>query len=50
MSNTKKGGFTGNMAKLGGSKKRLALKSDFRSDSAVNPTFKKAAKQAHKRA
>lgn len=49
MSDTKKGGFTGNMAKLGGKKKRLALKTDFRSDSAVNPSFKKAHKQAHKR-
>lgn len=47
---SKKGGFTGNLVKLGGSKKRLALKSDFRNDSAVNSTFKKASKQAHKRA
>lgn len=46
---SKKGGFTGNLVKLGGNKKRLALKTDFRSDSAVNPSFKKASKQAHKR-
>ena len=50
MSTSKKGGFTGNMAKIGGKSKRLSLKSDFRNDSAVNSTFKKAAKQAHKKA
>ena len=50
MAGMKKGGFTGNLAKVGGPKRKLALKSDFRSDSAVNGTFKKAAKQAHKKA
>jgi hypothetical protein len=49
MAETKKGGFTGNMAKLGGKGHKLSLKSDFRGDSAVNSTFKKARKQAHKK-
>lgn len=47
---TKTGGLTGNLSKIGGTKRKLALKSDFRTDSAVNSTFKKAAKQAHKKA
>ena len=46
----KSGGFTGNLSKLGGSKRKLQLKSDFRGESAVNGSFKKASKQAHKRA
>ena len=46
---TKRGGFVGNLAKLGGGKRKLALNSDFRNDSAVNSTFKKASKQAHKK-
>jgi hypothetical protein len=46
----KSGGFTGNLAKIGGAKRKLSLKSDFRGDSAVNSTFKKASKQAHKKA
>ncbi len=46
---TKRGGFIGNMSKLGGSGKKLALKSDMRSESMVNSTLKKASKQAHKK-
>jgi hypothetical protein len=46
---SKTGGFTGNLAKLGGGKRKLALKSDFRGESAVNSSFKKASKQAHKK-
>ena len=49
MAKTKSGGFTGNLAKLGGGKRKLSLKSDFRGESAVNSTFKKASKQAHKK-
>lgn len=43
----KHGGFTGNMAKLGGAKRKLALKSDFKH--ATNPGMKTAHKQAHKK-
>lgn len=46
----KSGGFAGNMVKIGGSKRKLSLKSDMRSDSMNGATMKKAAKQAHKRA
>lgn len=49
-SKSKRGGFTGNLSKLGGSRRKLALKTDFRGENAVNGTFKKATKQAHKRA
>lgn len=49
MAKSKSGGFTGNMAKLGGSKRKLQLKSDFRGESMVNSTVKKASKQAHKK-
>lgn len=45
----KHGGFTGNMSKLGGAKRKLALKSDFKHAHAVNPGFKVGAKQAHKK-
>lgn len=46
---TKTGGFTGNLVKLGGSGKKLALKSDMKSGN-MKPTYKKGAKQAHKKA
>lgn len=49
MRKTKSGGFVGNLAKLGGSKRKLHLAGDFRPESAVHPSFKKAAKQAHKK-
>jgi hypothetical protein len=46
---SKSGGFMGNMAKLGGSKRKLSLKSDMESSSAVHPSMKKGHKQAHKK-
>jgi len=46
---SKSGGFVGNLAKLGGSRRKLHLAGDFRTESAVHPSFKKAAKQAHKK-
>jgi hypothetical protein len=46
----KSGGFSGNLAKLGGSKRKLHMKSDMKSDTAIHPTLKKGHKQAHKRA
>jgi hypothetical protein len=46
----KSGGFVGNLSKIGGSKRKLALKSDMSMGSTVHPHLKKAAKQAHKRA
>jgi hypothetical protein len=49
-SRSKRGGFVGNMVKLGGSKRKLALKSDMRSENLVSGSMKKANKQAHKRA
>jgi hypothetical protein len=48
-SSKKSGGFVGNLAKLGGSRRKLRIKSDMDSSSAVHPPFKKAHKQAHKR-
>ena len=45
----KHGGFTGNMVKLGGKGRKLALKSDFKHGHAANPSFKVSAKQAHKK-
>lgn len=49
-SRSKRGGFLGNMVKIGGARKKLSLKSDMRSDSLNGATIKKASKQAHKRA
>lgn len=46
---SKKGGFTGNLVKLGGSSRKLSLKSDMKSEN-MHPSLKKGAKQAHKRA
>jgi hypothetical protein len=46
----KSGGFVGNMAKIGGSGKKLALKTDMAASSMVHGSMKKGAKQAHKRA
>jgi hypothetical protein len=46
---TKRGGFVGNLAKLGGSSRKLALKTDMRGENLTHGTFKKAAKQAHKK-
>jgi len=47
---SKSGGLTGNLVKLGGSKRKLALKSDMKSDNMMHPSMKKGSKQAHKRA
>jgi hypothetical protein len=47
---SKSGGFSGNLTKLGGSKRKLALKTDMKHDSMVHPSMKKGSKQAHKRA
>lgn len=46
---SKSGGFVGNLSKLGGSGKKLALKSDMRSENMSNGSTKKASKQAHKK-
>ena len=48
-SKSKRGGFTGNLVKLGGSRRKLTLKTDMNKESAVHPSFKKAHKQAHKK-
>lgn len=47
---SKAGGFAGNLAKLGGASKKLALKTDMKSPSMVHGSMKKGSKQAHKRA
>jgi hypothetical protein len=47
---SKSGGFVGNLSKLGGAGRKLALKTDMRSESMPHGSFKKAGKQAHKRA
>lgn len=44
---SKGGGFVGNLAKLGGSSKKLALKTDMKEGLAGSP--KKGTKQAHKK-
>ena len=46
---TKSGGFTGNLAKLGGTSRKLHLAGDFRSENQVHPHAKVATKQAHKK-
>jgi len=46
----KTGGFVGNLTKLGGSKKKLALKTDMNSGHMAAGTLKHGSKQAHKRA
>lgn len=45
----KSGGFVGNLAKLGGRGRKLALKSDMKSDSMVHGHKRTGEKQAHKR-
>jgi len=49
MAKTKRGGFVGNLAKLGGSRRKLHLAGDMRGENLVHSMFKKAAKQAHKK-
>jgi len=46
---SKRGGFVGNLAKLGGSSRKLKLAGDMRPENLTNSTFKKASKQAHKK-
>ncbi len=48
----KRGGFVGNLAKLGGGKRKLKLAGDMRPENITGggfPGFKKATKQAHKK-
>ena len=46
---SKKGGFSGNLVKLGGSSRKLTLKSDMRAEN-MKPSMGKGSKQPHKRA
>lgn len=47
---SKRGGFVGNLAKLGGSGKKLKLAGDMRPEHfKQGASFKKAGKQAHKK-
>jgi len=48
---SKSGGFVGNLAKLGGTSRKLKLTGDMRPEhlGKQTATFKKAAKQAHKK-
>lgn len=46
----KKGGFVGNLSKIGGSGSKLKLKSDMKDTSYALTSKSKGAKQAHKRA
>ena len=48
-SKAKHGGFVGNLAKLGGSKRKLAVATDMHSENLTHGSFKKAHKQAHKK-
>lgn len=47
---SKGGGFVGNLAKIGGSGKKLSLKTDMKPENMTMPSMKKGAKQAHKKA
>jgi hypothetical protein len=46
----KTGGFVGNLSKLGGSKKKLSLKTDMQNENMSAGNLKHGQKQAHKRA
>ena len=47
---SKRGGFVGNLAKMGGSRSKLKLAGDMRPENfASAASFKKAGKQAHKK-
>jgi hypothetical protein len=48
-SRSKKGGFIGNMAKIGGSRRKLHLKTDMDASSMVHGSKRTGAKQAHKK-
>jgi hypothetical protein len=45
----KSGGFNGNLSKLGGSKRKLTLKSDMMADNMAHGSMKTAHKQPHKK-
>lgn len=46
---SKKGGFVGNLAKLGGKSSKLRMAGDMRPGNVVSGMSKKGAKQAHKK-
>lgn len=48
-SKSKRGGFVGNLAKLGGARHKLSLAGDMRAENMTHSTMKKATKQAHKK-
>ncbi len=50
MRGNKSGGTVGNMVKIGGSGRKLKMKSDMKSESLIHGLGKKASKQAHKKA
>ena len=47
---SKSGGLMGNLTKIGGSKRKLSLKTDMKHENMAHPSMKKGSKQAHKRA
>jgi len=49
MTKGKRGGFVGNLAKLGSHGRKLSLSGDMRPENMVHGSMKKAAKQAHKK-
>jgi len=46
---SKRGGFVGNLAKMGGRMKKLRLKTDMKGEHLAHPSLGKAHKQAHKK-
>lgn len=46
---SKRGGFVGNLAKLGGKSRKLSLAGDMRPENMVHGSMKKGIKQAHKK-
>jgi hypothetical protein len=46
----KRGGFVGNLVKIGGAKRKLSLAGDMRPENLASGSFKRARKQAHKKA
>jgi len=48
-SKAKHGGFVGNLAKLGGAKRKLAVAGDMHTENMTHGSYKKASKQAHKK-
>ena len=47
---SKSGGFSGNLVKLGGAKRKLKIAGDMRAEHQSGPAYKKGVKQAHKKA